>query len=422
MVRPLVTDQITRIYFFPALTAKIIGAIALGFVYQFYYNGGDTFAYHTHGSREVWHAFCESPSLGLRLLFSNGKFEPDFYYYSESIWFFRDQSAFAIVRIAALFDLLTFSSYSGTAALFAVLSFTGGWMLFQTFYKIQPALHIWTALSVFFIPSCIFWGSGILKDTVTLAFLGMGTYSFYETLILRKLHLGYILLFILSVFIIFSIKKYILISFLLAAVIWVFFQYFSLVKSIILKILLLPIIAIFCIFSGYALVNEIVSDDSKYALNNLAKTAQVTAYDIHYWTGKDAGSGYTLGELDGTFGGLVKLAPQAINVSLYRPYFWEVRNPLMLLSAIESFVILMITVFVLLNVRAKTFIYLQIPEIAFCMTFALIFAFGVGVSTYNFGSLVRYKIPLEPFYMLAIGFLYFNWKQKAVEDELKTNY
>ena len=48
LVRSKVTDSVTRGYFIPALTVKIIGAIAVGLVYQFYYNGGDTFNFlHT---------------------------------------------------------------------------------------------------------------------------------------------------------------------------------------------------------------------------------------------------------------------------------------------------------------------------------------------------------------------------------------
>ena len=66
------TDSVNRVYFFPALTVKIVGALAVGFIYQFYYNGGDTFNYHTHGSRHVWEAFMDSPVKGMRLLKSDG--------------------------------------------------------------------------------------------------------------------------------------------------------------------------------------------------------------------------------------------------------------------------------------------------------------------------------------------------------------
>ena len=38
------------------------------------------------------------------------------------------------------------------------------------------------------------------------------------------------------------------------------------------------------------------------------------------------------------------------------------------------------------------------PNLLFFITFSLIFAFAVGISTYNFGALSRYKIPCLPFF------------------------
>lgn len=73
IVRPYVTNELTRKYFFWALTVRIAGALFLGILYQFYYSGGDTFNYHTHGSRVIWNAFIESPSDGLSLIFSSGR-------------------------------------------------------------------------------------------------------------------------------------------------------------------------------------------------------------------------------------------------------------------------------------------------------------------------------------------------------------
>ncbi len=78
-IRPKVTDANTRKFFFPALTLKIIGALAVGFIYQFYYDGGDTFNYHTYGSRIIWEAFIDDPGTGLRLIFSDNTFKGDFF-------------------------------------------------------------------------------------------------------------------------------------------------------------------------------------------------------------------------------------------------------------------------------------------------------------------------------------------------------
>ena len=50
----------------------------------------------------------------------------------------------------------------------------------------------------------------------------------------------------------------------------------------------------------------------------------------------------------------------------------------------------------------------------FCLIFTLIFAFAVGISTSNFGSLVRYKIPCMPFYTAFLIILFYPPKQELV--------
>jgi hypothetical protein len=40
-----------------------------------------------------------------------------------------------------------------------------------------------------------------------------------------------------------------------------------------------------------------------------------------------------------------------------------------------------------------------------CLVFAISFSFGVGVNSYNFGTLVRYKIPMMPFYVSGLYIL-----------------
>jgi hypothetical protein len=412
-IRPFVTNEVTRRYFFPALTVRIVGALAVGFIYQFYYHGGDTFAYHTHGSRIIWEAFTENPSKGIALLFSDGTRDESLYHYSSRIWYYKDQQSFFVIRIAAVFDLLTFSSYSGTAVLFALFSFIGAWMFFKTFIKLYPDIHRWIALSILFLPTVVFWGSGIFKDSVTLAALGIGTCMFYQIFIEKKVGIFPIIIIVLSFWIVFSIKKYILLSFLPALLIWWFAKYLSLVRALMLKVMLVPIVSLITLALAYFAILKVAEDDPRYNVSKLAETAKITAYDIRYGWGArmGEGSGYTLGELDGTWQSMLKLAPKAINVSLFRPYLWEVRNPLMLLSAVEGLVLLVITLYVVSRVRLRFFKYLQQPDILFCLVFALIFAFAVGVSTYNFGTLSRYKIPMMPFYTLALGLIYNYWKR-----------
>lgn len=422
LIRPLVTDDINRGYFFPALTFKIIGAIALGFIYQFYYGGGDTYSYHTSGSRHIWDAIMDSPSDGIKLLFADGSNAPPkgTYRFASKIIFFQDTSSYFVVRVAALFDLITFSSYSGTAVLFAAFSFFGMWLFFLAFYDAYPYLHRWIAIAAFFIPSVFFWGSGLLKDTITLGCLAAMTYAVVKIFIHREINVKYILLMIVCMYVIYGVKKYILLCYLPAMLMWIFAGHFTRIRSMAVKIMLVPFVVSAIAGLGYFAVIKIGEDDPRYSLDKIAVTARVTAYDIGFYTGKDAGSGYSLGELDGTFTGMVKLAPQAVNVSLFRPYLWEVKNPLMLLSALESFAFLILTIYALYRSRKVLGRAAGDPTILFCFVFSLTFAFAVGISTFNFGTLTRYKIPLLPFYLMGLVLLLdYSSNRETNEEEVE---
>jgi hypothetical protein len=402
--RPHFTDSTTRKYFFPALGLKILGAIALGLLYQFYYEGGDTYNFHSRGSRHVWEAFMNSPLAGLKLLFG-GKDQIGIYQYSSKIPFYFDSTSFFVIRIASIFDLLTFSAYTGTAVLFSLFSFAGAWALFYTFYRKYPDLNLVIALCTLFIPSVIFWGSGILKDTIVIASLGLATYSIDRLFISGKRSWGSAALLVLSVYFIFSVKLFILQAFVPAALCWIFFKRLTAIRSVFAKILIYPAIISLIIILGYWSVLKIGEGDVRYSIKNIAMTAKITAYDIGFYSGRHAGSGYSLGELDGTFVSMLSKAPAAINVSLFRPYLWEVKNPLMLFSALEGLILFIILGFVVFKSRHRMFRVLNNPDFIFVFLFSLTMAFAVGITSYNFGTLARYKIPLIPYFALALVLL-----------------
>jgi hypothetical protein len=400
-LRPLMCNSSNHRYFFPALTAKIIGALCIGLVYQFYYSGGDTFNYHTIGSRHIWEGFVESPDIGIRLLFGDDSV-PGGYAYSSRIYFFRDPASFTIVQIAALFDLITFSAYSATAVLFAFFCFIGSWMMFLAFCDRYQHLERWLAISILFIPSVVFWGSGLLKDTITFGCSGIMLYSTYFLFIKKKYSTARVLIMIGSMALLYRVKIYILLAFLPALILWIFFENLGFIRNKVLRGLAAPAALTIAIALAYFAAQKAGEDNPRYSLNKIGQTAQVTANDILYVSGRGAGSGYSLGKLDGSFGSMVKLAPQAINVSLFRPYLWEVGNPLMLLSALEALFFLSFTFYTLFKCNAYLLKGIANPTVIFCLVYSLVFAFAVGVSTFNFGTLVRYKIPMLPFYLIAL--------------------
>ena len=402
LVRPYMTDSVNRKYFVPALSVRILGALAMGFIYQYYYHGGDTFNYHTFGSRIVWESFIENPGSGLRLIFGSTDDEPGIYQYSSRIPFFHDPNSYFVIRIAAFFDLLTFSTYSATAVLFSVISFVGMWMLFLTFYKQYPHLHQSIALATFFVPSVFFWGSGLLKDTVIIGCLGIATYHISILFIERRIIIRSILVLIGVLYVIFKIRVFVLQAYLPAVILWIMASNFRSIRSVLIKLMIVPFVACALLFSVYYAVVKIGENDVKYSVANLAKTSKITAYDIGFFTGRDAGSRYSLDIPDWTPLGMLQASPAAVNVSLFRPYVWESRNPLMFISSLESAFLLLFSLYVLLKNFRHLFSSLGNYNVLFCLVFSITFAFAVGISTFNFGTLARYRIPLLPFYLLAL--------------------
>jgi hypothetical protein len=407
LIRPMVTEPANKRYFIPGFSLKVLGALFVGIIYQFYYGGGDTFTYFNLGSKYIWEAFKDNPLLALKLIFAGSEYHSDTFEYASKIYTYGDASSYFVVRAAGVLDILTFHTYSSTAILFAAISFSGLWALYHVFYRMFPGLHLQLAIAIFFIPSVFFWGSGILKDTITMGALGWATYAIYYLFIAKRHLLASVIVLLAALFTIYTIKIYILLCFLPAAILWISYLRMASVRNVIFKILLAPFVLGIAGFGGYYSIVKVAEDNPRYNIENITETARVTAEWIHYVSQREQGSAYTLGDFDYSPAGMVKKFPLAIWVTLYRPYLWESHNIVMLMSALESFALLIFTIYVVYAlgfIRALTKVF-STPVLTFCFLFSIIFAFAVGLTTYNFGTLVRYKIPMYPYFVTGLFIL-----------------
>lgn len=404
-IRGRLTNVYTRRYFIPALTVKFIGAISLGLVYAYYYKGGDTFNYFYHASL-IQQAFADSFQAGIKLIVtSGGTYDPQTTKYTDPMFWYQVGSAeYLISRFTALLGLLCFNTYTVISLFFAFISFTGIWALYVTFIKIRPQLYKEFATAVLFVPSVFFWGSGLMKDSLCLGALGWLFYAFYKGTIQKRNILSCAIIGFCAAYALVLIKIYILLCFLPPALLWVFNENSARIKNTLIRILAKPIlIGVGGLLAFYAATN-LTKGDSKYDVDKIGERSKIVSEYLYDVSVKQNGSAYTLGAQDGTLQGMVELVPQAIVVSLYRPFIWEVKNPIMLLSSIESLIFLIFTIRIIVRsgfIKTLSLI-ISTPSLTLCFLFALIFAGTVGVVSNNFGTLVRYKIPLIPFYLAGL--------------------
>jgi hypothetical protein len=161
---------------------------------------------------------------------------------------------------------------------------------------------------------------------------------------------------------------------------------------------------------------NLTKGDERFDVDKIGERSKITADYLYETSVKQEGSGYYLGKQDGTIGGMAKLAPQAIATSLFRPFLWEAHNPVMLLSALEAafFLIFTLRIFWRTGTMATLRIIGSTPVLLMSFIFSLIFAASVGITSSNFGTLVRYKIPLIPFYLSGLYIL------RSIANEKRT--
>ncbi|WP_156027101.1 hypothetical protein [Sporocytophaga myxococcoides] len=407
-------------YFIYGLSLKLIGALFLGIIYQFYYSGGDTFNYF-HDIKYIFDLFFSSPEEALKLIFLDiNNFNYQILQHTSNLYFSQDPSSYFLIRIGAILSVFSFGTYSIIGLFFAIISFSGLWKMYVTLIKIYPTLHKELAISIFFIPSVSFWGSGLMKDSLTLAALSFAFSYFLKYFILKERKTLYLGIILIMLFVLKSVKIYIALCFIPAALIYLFVYFNFKIRSRTLRLFIKPVFLVTGFTLAFLAISKLSETDSRYSLDNFVQTAKKTSSWISYVSVKEGGSYYTLGTYDASLSGMLKIAPSAVWVTLFRPYPWESKNIVMTLSSLESLIFLIFTLYVFRKGPVSLFRVINSdPYLQFALLFALTFSFAVGVSTYNFGSLVRYKTPMMSFYMSALFIINNYYKQREKKSERK---
>ena len=406
------------------ILGKMSGAVAFLLIYTFYFNRlGDTFAYLGF-SKHLYVLITEKPIMFFEIFSPNSETKSfEFYQYIKYIDFYSEWDTYTVILFSAIISFLSFGEPFATTVIFSAISFTGLWQLYTIISKIFPKNKKEALIATLFVPSVIFWGSGVLKDTLVIGFLGFFLNAFFSIFQFNEYRFKNWFWLIISPAIIALIKPYIILSLIPAFLFYFLALTTKRVKNIVVKFVFLPIVV--ALVSGASIYSIVKIGEffPQYSTDNILKTAE--KYQLNHYAGgnrnaEGAGSGYSLGDYEASFIGVMFQIPLAINVTLFRPYLWEIRNFGMLISAFESFIFLVLSIFILIK-SGLGFSINQIerdPFLVFSTILFLFFAFAVGFSSYNFGALARYKIPCLPFFVFTLLFIY----QKSKNEQRKAAF
>ena len=370
----------------------------------YYYKGGDTFVFF-NAAEGLRQTIFSDFNVAVDVFLLDAKdfnqaihtFAPRYNYILKST------DVLSMVKTTSIINVFAFGSYLSSSILFAFFSFLGLWFGYSNFCKLYPKVTKQMLIPFFLIPSAILWSSGILKDTVTIGSIGWMLYAFSNLFIFkRKLGVSVFVVIIGSLLLL-ALKPYILYVLLPCLFIWVQSNIKNLVKGSFLRILLKPLLILVLGISGYFLTQEFSESAGKYNLENIENALRGFQSWHEYLAENRDQSGYTLGKMELTPMGILKKAPAALNVTFFRPYLWEVRNFPTLLGAFEGLVLFIYFLYLFFQLRFNFFrLFVSNKEAFFSIIFALVFGVVVGVSSYNFGALSRYKIPAQLFFLLAL--------------------
>lgn len=301
----------------------------------------------------------------------------------------------SMVAVAGIGLYLTNSVWA-IFLLCTIVSYLGKWSLFAAFRDELGFVHNRGLLvASMMIPSCVYWTSGLVKESFAMA--GVGFLFRGAQLLLKRFHpLGMPLLAI-GFALVAGFKPFFLFAFVIAVAMWILFA-----KTKRDLAAFAPFIFAGGIGLAIAGIAVLGTQFKEFAVDRVVETV---AQHQQYAAEAEGGSNYTIGDPTARSAlGQVAFAPLALLTTLARPLPFEIHN---VTSAIASTELFVLTVLLIQALRMSGFrgswrnIFSR-PVLVFAFVFTIIAGTGVGLATGNLGTLSRYRTPLLPFYAVLI--------------------
>ncbi len=409
-------DAELRKYFFVSFYLHMLGAVAYALMVQYYYGYGDSFVFYYGGnflSTQVMNdagsvKFFFKPAAEVKAWFDMEVGDINYSGY------FGIASNLFIMKISAVLSLISFNKYLITTLFFGAFSFAGLWKLFLVFKDINKDKRVkllaWTVL---YMPSVWFWGSGLIKDSVCMGGIGFIIHFLYRIFIKKEFSIKSLIALIVLIYVVGSIKSYIIIVLAICLSVFVFYKFINPFKNLVIRgfiiLIFLFTMATVAFITNFGEQLQILIDESKVAVDTYQRNYDAVQNEDERSMGKVKAE-----EIDASITGLILHSPIAVFTCLFRPFIWESRKIFILFSAFESLLLLLCTVYVIIKLKFLGF-FKEIfanPFVLVSFLIAIFFALIIGFTTYNFGTMARYKIVLLPFYFFTIVYLYNAYKEK----------
>lgn len=388
---------------------KVTTGTALWAVYTYHYTDratADIFKFFDDGN-VLFSALPEHPMDFLRMITGIGNDAPRFderYYTVMNNWYRKYDTGYyndahTMIRYSALVRIFSFGVYHVHTVFSAFLSLVGLVALYRTFIGFVPGMGRALVAGLFLWPSVLFWGSAPIKEALLFFGLGLFLWQLFRRMEGPLPWHGWLLL-VLGLLVQLGLKSYVLACMApgLAALWWCrrthdrrpWLKFLAAHAAAVALVLVAPLLA-----PGLDVVG-LVQQKQRDMLGVVAAM--------------DPGSFVPTRQMASGLGGMLAEVPHALFLTFLSPFTtWNI-GALGLLAAIENLLVVAMVPAALL--LAKPWRQVDVPLLLWTLAFCLGLALLIGWTTPVVGALMRYRVPLLPFW--SVAFLLLIDPQKAI--------
>lgn len=373
--------------------SKILAGLAYAYFYQLpaYKDNADTYRFFEYSITET-NFLLQNPIGFFKDVFAFGyDTRGDIFAGENSYW--NDLKSNVIIKILAVCNVFTFKNYYANIIIFNYLFLFGLMAVYKMMLPYFQSKKWLLILSIFFIPSFLFWCSGVHKDGFLFSAMGLVFYLFQEQLKMGFSFKKSVLLLLLMI-LIFSLRNFIFFGLVVCLFIW-FISNGR--KRFLQTFLIFYGLAAFLFFASTVISSK----------NNLTTIIVNKQNEFNALSG---GSRVITKTLEPTVASFISYFPLAVDMAFLRPHFSEIKNKSYIPAFVESYLLIIV---IILSILLKMN-NLKIPEIVIVfLVFSLSILMITGYTITFSGAIVRYKSIVLPFFLTSI--LYFL-------DEKKVNF
>jgi hypothetical protein len=381
---------------------KLLASISFSIIYILKYQGGDTTAYWDT-AQKFNNLLFSKPLNYFEELLSPIPMSSRYYSFDMTTgvppnWIYLEKEGLFTAKIYSILTFFTFRSYFAMTFICSYFSFRASWKLFELGLKYNATSERNLAIGTLFLPSTAFWCTGISKDTIVYCCVIYAiSYLFnYFDKESKKGFSFYFKLFIIY-YLLSNIRDFMLITALGPFIFALGIKFSNRPGVSSGSKFFMQFLLLFFVFIGIS----IFFTSSK--ATEITQEAQIIQTDLKN-NNEYGGARYDLGITDFTPIGMIKAMPISIFTALYRPFLWEAGSLFILISALETFILLILTIVLIFKSGFILFIR-KVRENEFliaALVFSLILSFFAGYTSGLFGVLVRFKAPLLPFLFILL--------------------